>query len=121
MGYKRMEERRRHKRMDLRSKLLVKRLDKTEPDEIGIEVSNMSKSGIGFSSEEILDIGAVYEAFLTIWNKERIHAFIEIVRIEITPECFEYGGIFIGMPEVTLQRIDVYEMLSDAEKEEQGK
>lgn len=117
-----MVERRKHKRMDLQSKLLVKRLDKTEPEEVGIEVINVSKSGIGFSSEEILDIGAVYEAFVTIWTQEKIHAFIEIVRIEIKPDCFEYGGLFIGMPEVTLQRIDVYEMISEAEeREEQDK
>ncbi len=111
-----MVERRKNKRMDLRSKLIVKRLDSGEQEEIGIEVLNVSKSGIGFRSEELLEIGSVYEAYLTIWTKEIIHAFIEIVRIEIQAEGFDYGGLFIGMPEIDLQRIDVYKMVSEAEE-----
>ena len=77
---------------------------------------NVSKTGIGFICDEILEMGAVYEAYLTIWTKEVIHAFIEIVRIEKTAENYEYGGLFIGMPEIDLQRIDVYNVVSDAEK-----
>ena len=111
-----MEERRRSKRMDLKSKLLVKRLDSDEHDEVDIDVMNVSKTGIGFRGTELLEIGAVYEAFLTIWTKEIIHAFIEIVRIEKEPESFQYGGLFIGMPEIDLQRIDVYKVVSEAEE-----
>lgn len=111
-----MEERRRSKRMDLNSKLLVKRLSSGEPVEVAIDVQNVSKTGIGFTCEELLDIGAVYEAYLTIWTKEVIHAFIEIVRIEIQAEGFDYGGLFIGMPEIDLQRIDVYNVVAEADK-----
>lgn len=111
-----MEERRRSKRMDLNSKLLVKRLSSGEPVEVAIDVQNVSKTGIGFACEELLDIGAVYEAYLTIWTKEVIHAFIEIVRIEIQAEGFDYGGLFIGMPEIDLQRIDVYNVVAEADK-----
>lgn len=110
-----MEERRRSKRTELKSRLLAKRLDSGEPGEIGIEVKNVSKTGIGFSCDEILDIGAVYEAYLTIWTKEVIHAFIEIVRIEKVVDTYEYGGLFIGMPEFDLQRIDVYNVVNDAD------
>jgi hypothetical protein len=59
-------------------------------------------------------MGAVYEAYLTIWTKEVIHAFIEIVRIEKVEEGYEFGGLFIGMPEVDLQRIEVYNIVNDA-------
>lgn len=111
-----MVERRRSKRMDLNSKLLVKRLSSGEPEEVSIDVQNVSKTGIGFTCDELLDIGAVYEAFLTIWTKEVIHAFIEIVRIEIQADGFDYGGLFIGMPEIDLQRIDVYNVVADADK-----
>lgn len=110
-----MEERRRSKRTDLKSKLLVKRLDSSEQEEIGVEVKNVSKTGIGFYCDEILDMGAVYEAYLTIWTKEVIHAFIEIVRIEKVVDTYEYGGLFIGMPEIDLQRIDVYNVVNDAD------
>lgn len=45
-----------------------------------------------------------------------IHAFIEIVRIEKIPDTYDYGGLFIGMPEIDLQRIDVYNVVSEVEK-----
>ena len=110
-----MEERRKSKRTDLKSKLLVKRFDSSEQEEVGVEVKNVSKTGIGFYCDEILDMGAVYEAYLTIWTKEVIHAFIEIVRIEKVVDTYEYGGLFIGMPEIDLQRIDVYNVVNNAD------
>ena len=111
-----MEERRKSKRTDLKSKLLVKRLDGGTLEEVSVDVLNVSKTGIGFSCDELLEIGAVYEAYLTIWTKEVIHAFIEIIRIEKEPDTFQYGGLFIGMPEIDLQRIDVYNVVSEADK-----
>ncbi len=110
-----MEERRKSRRTDLQSKLLVRRLDSGRQEEIGVDVKNVSKTGIGFYCDEILDMGAVYEAYLTIWTKDVIHAFIEIVRIEKVVDTYEFGGLFIGMPEIDLQRIDVYNVVSDAE------
>ena len=111
-------ERRRNKRLELTSRLIIKRLDNPDEQEqeVAIEVSDVSKTGLGFYCTIPLEIGAVYEAYLTIWTKEVIHAFIEIVRIEKTAENYEYGGLFIGMPEIDLQRIDVYNVVSDAEK-----
>ena len=111
-----MIERRKSKRTELKSRLLVKRLDSSKQDEVGVDVLNVSKTGIGFTCDEILEIGAVYEAYLTIWTKEVIHAFIEIVRIEKEPNTFQYGGTFIGMPEMELQRIEVYNVVSEPEK-----
>lgn len=111
-----MEERRRSLRRELKSKLLVKRLDSDTKEEIGVEVKNVSKTGIGFYCDEVLNIGSVYETFLTIWTKEVIHAFVEIVRIEKADNTFEYGGLFIGMPEMDLQRIEVYNVVNDVDK-----
>lgn len=98
------------------SKLLVKRLDGDGQHEVGVDIKNVSKTGIGFYCDELLDMGAVYEAYLTIWTKEVIHAFIEIVRIEKDMDTYEYGGLFIGMPEIDLQRIDVYNTVMEADK-----
>ena len=111
-----MNERRKTKRSDLSSRLVIKRLDGEGVEEVAIEVIDVSKTGIGFTSTEPLGIGAVYEGYLTIWTKEVLHAFIEVVRIEKEPETFQYGGIFIGMPEMDLQRIDVYNVVSEPEK-----
>ncbi len=104
-----MEERRKSKRTELQSKLIVKRLDSGEHKEILIDVVDVSKSGIGFTCKEPLNIGAVYESYLTIWTQEVLHAFLEIVRIEKKGSGFGYGGIFIGMPEMDAARIEVYD------------
>ena len=104
-----MEERRRSKRIELDAKIMVKRLDNAAEEEIIIEIVDISKTGAGFNCRTALTIGAVYEAYLTIWTKEVIHCFIEIVRIEKKAYTFAYGGIFIGMPEMDMKRIEIYE------------
>ncbi len=112
-----MDERRRSKRIELSSKLLIKRLD-TEGDtkEVDIEVVDVSKTGVGFLCSEALEIGAVYEALLTIWTKEVLHSFLEIVRIEKTEDSrFTYGSIFIGMSEIEASRIETYSTIETME------
>lgn len=107
-----MDERRKNIRLELNSKLIIKRVDSKESAEVSIAIIDVSKTGIGFACATPLNIGAVYETFLTIWTKEVIHAFIEIVRIEKKEGGYEYGGIFIGMPEMDSQRIEVYQTVS---------
>lgn len=110
------DERRKQQRLDLTSRLVIKRLDDNSVSEVAIEVADVSKTGVGFTSTEALSIGAVYEGFLTIWTKETIHAFMEIVRIEKKAELFEYGAIFIGMPEMDAGRIEVYQTVNSIQK-----
>lgn len=108
-----MEERRKNRRIELGSRILVKRLDQQgEEEEVSIDIVDVSKTGVGFACGTLLTIGAVYEAYMTIWTKEVIHAFIEIVRISKKDGIFEYGGIFVGMPEVEAQRIEIYDTVS---------
>lgn len=108
-----MEERRKSKRTELLSKLLIKRLGGETAEEVGIDITDLSKTGIGFTCVEPLLIGNVYETFLTIWTKEVIHAFLEIIRIEKIEGGFAYGAIFIGMPEMDASRIEVYQTVND--------
>lgn len=110
-----MEEKRKSRRMELVSKLIIKRLSGKKTDgasEVIIDVQNVSKTGVGFTCDTLLEIGTVYEVYLTIWTKEVIHAFVEIVRISKEENAFSYGGIFIGMPEMDAARIEVYETIS---------
>lgn len=111
-----MEEKRKNKRTELLSKLVIKRLDGSGVEEVGIDVTDVSKTGVGFESSKALEIGAVYETYLTIWTKEVLHAFVEIVRIEKKDSKFSYGGIFIGMPEMDAHRIEVYQMVEEGTK-----
>lgn len=107
------EERRKSRRMELDSTLVIKRLDDGSQEEIAIEIDDVSKTGIGFHCDTPLMIGTVYESYLQIWTKEVLHAFLEIVRIEKQGGVFQYGAIFIGMPEMDLSRITVYETVAD--------
>ena len=60
-----MQERRKSKRTELQSQLIIKRLDKgdvIENDIVAIEVQDVSKGGVGFVCKEVLQIGAIYES-----------------------------------------------------------
>ena len=82
-----MEERRKSKRLELQSKIIIKSLnDPGTQHEAVIDIIDVSKTGVGFSCNLPLEIGTVYEAFLTIWTKEVLHAFIEIVFFQIIIE-----------------------------------
>lgn len=110
-----MEERRKNKRMELAAKLLIKRMDQsTEAEEVNIDVVDVSKTGVGFVCATKLTVGAVYESFLTIWTKEVLHAFLEIIRSDEREDgSYEYGAIFIGMSEIDASRIETYSTISD--------
>ena len=78
-----MEEKRKSKRIDLDCKLVLKRLDRGDAGaarEVSVHVLDVSKTGIGFECPEKLSIGGVYECYLTIWTKETIHSFVQVVR-----------------------------------------
>ncbi len=107
-----MQDRRKNKRTDMSSRLVIKRLDGNSGNEATIHIMDVSKNGIGFECEEALQIGEVYEAYLTIWTKEVIHAFLQIVRIELKAGGYGYGAIFIGMPEMDSARIEVYQTVN---------
>lgn len=100
------------------SRLVIKRVDggSGESRETTIDVVDVSKSGVGFTCEEILLIGEVYEAYLTIWTKEVIHALLRIVRIELQAEGYGYGAVFVGLPETESSRIEVYQTVNESEK-----
>ena len=109
-----MEEKRHSKRTELASRLLLKRIYGGEgADEVDINVTDVSKSGIGFMCDSPLEIGAVYESFLTIWTKEVLHAFLQIVRIEMVGEAYLYGTSFVGLPEMEASRIETYQTMQE--------
>ncbi|MCR4587677.1 MAG: PilZ domain-containing protein [Lachnospiraceae bacterium] len=112
-----MEERRKSQRRELKSSLLIKRLDKSEPDEVLIDIVDVSKTGVGFKTRERLEIGSIYESFLTIWTKEQLHTFLEIIRIEKNDDgTYNYGAYFVGMPEMQGARIEIYNLFENAEE-----
>lgn len=108
-----MEERRKNKRTQLNSNIILKRLDGGSDEEVNIEVMDVSKTGVGFTCKEALAIGAIYESYLTIWTREVLHAFLEIIRIEKKGDTISYGATFVGMPEMDACRIETYQTVED--------
>lgn len=108
-----MEERRKNKRTQMESRLLIKRVDGNVHSEADIEIVDVSKTGIGFISKSVLQIGEIYESYLTIWTKEVLHAFLQVVRIEMRQSDYFYGAVFIGMPEMDASRIAVYQAVNE--------
>ena len=116
-----MEEKRKHKRLELSGELDLKQLGGGgEPMLAQIEIHDCSRDGIGFTTDAQLTIGNNYEANLRLWTKEILHVFIQIVRASKEENGFRYGGIFIGMPEADMMRIDVYETVEDQLKEQEN-
>ena len=110
-------ERRRSKRTAMPSTLTIKKVGgNVRGTEVTINILNVSKTGIGFSCDEALQIGDVYESFMPIWTKEVLHVFIQIVRIELTGDTYTYGALFIGMPEIDMARIEVYQTVNEDQK-----
>ena len=109
-----MEEKRHSQRSELTSKLMIKRLDSQDAgEEVIIDITDVSKGGVGFTCNKALEIGAVYESFLEIWTKEVLHAFLEIVRIEKKGDEYIYGSSFVGLPEMEAQRIATYQTVTN--------
>ena len=109
-----MVEKRHSQRSELTSTLMVKRLDSDESgEEVTIDITDVSKGGVGFTCNKALQIGAVYESYLEIWTREVLHAFIEIIRIEKRGDTYFYGSSFVGLPEMEAQRIATYQTVSN--------
>ena len=110
-----MEERRRSRRTEMSSTLMVKRLDQGDMQEVSIDIVDVSPNGVGFLCKEVLSISAVYESKLR--THEVLHAFLQIVRIEMKGDSYTYGAVFIGMSESDAARIRVYQTINDDEKQ----
>lgn len=108
-----MEERRKSRRIDLECTLTAKRIDSGNTGEVTIDIQDVSKSGIGFLCKEKLEMDAVYEAHLVIWTKETIHTLLKIVRIAERGEAYLYGAVFMGLSDIDIYRISVYDAVEN--------
>ena len=111
-----MEEKRKHKRLDIDVSVELERLDEggiTTLKYIHVDVTDISRSGIGFKCERVLETGTYYDAKIQIWTKEVINAVIEIVRRTETESDYVYGGEFIGMTDTDALKIDIYQIFKD--------
>ena len=116
-----MEEKRKQKRLGLSGEIILKKLGGSDEAQTAqIEIHDCSRDGLGFTTDLQLTIGNNYEANLTLWTKEVLHVFIQIVRAAKVGDVFQYGEIFIGMPDADIMRIQVYETVEDQLKEQEN-
>lgn len=111
-----MEEKRKHKRLDLDVSVQLERLDEdgiTTLKYVHVDVTDISRSGLGFKSNQPLEIGSFYDTKIQIWTKEVVDAVVEVVREEDMEDGYKYGGVFIGMSDTDSLKIDIYQIFND--------
>lgn len=112
-----MEEKRKHKRLDLEVRVELERLDKediTTLKYVNVNVTDISRSGIGFVSPSELEVDTYYDTKIQIWTKEVVDAVVQIVRRQQLPDgTYKYGGSFIGMTDTDALKIDIYQIFND--------
>ena len=94
-----MEEKRKNKRLDLDVNVQLERLDEdgvTTLKFVHVDVTDISKSGIGFDCKKKLEINSYYDAKIQIWTKEVVDA-----------------GVFIGMTDTDALKIDIYQIFNE--------
>ena len=108
-----MDERRRRKRTDLDAHLTIKGLDGSNIGAHEIDVTDVSLTGIGFMCADELELGTIYEGTLTIWTKEKIKVFLDIVRRQEKENGINYGAHFVGMPDLYKRKIGIYQVVEE--------
>lgn len=106
-----MAERRGSKRSALASRVIIKQLGGSGNTDIEIRITDVSKTGIGFLAGEPLEIGEIYESYLTVWREDVVHTYLQIIRTEPVGNEYAYGAVFIGMSEKDAERIEWYQSL----------
>ena len=112
-----MDEKRRNKRLDLDVSVQLERLDEagvTTLKYIHVDVTDISRSGLGFTAQKELEVGTYYDTKIQIWTKEIVDAVVEIVRRDKQEDgLYKYGCVFIGMTDVDVLKIDIYQIFND--------
>lgn len=111
-----MIERRKHKRLDLDVSVELERVEEegvTTLKYVHVDVANISRGGLAFTTKSKLEIGTCYDVKIQIWTKEVVDASIEIIRSEEREDDYKYGCIFVGMSDTDALKIDIYQIFND--------
>lgn len=109
-----MSEKRRAKRLPVDIMLRVEMLYKQDHIKLEavnetIEVTNISKTGIGFRSTTELPIDFYFNAKITIDEEKFFFSVVKIIRKELTDGQWHFGCEFVGLADVLSGCIDDYE------------
>ncbi len=110
-----MEERRKAKRMPIALSLEINTLYKQDNVRVidlhaPIEVTDISKTGIGFVSKSVLPIGYYFDANINLGNTDTLHCVVQIVRTQQgEDEKTIYGCQFVGMADILSYIFEEYD------------
>ncbi len=111
------EERRRAVRIPLEMVLsidIITDFQSHEKTEISVITRDISKGGISFAAEKILEKGSFYKAKIIMPNHEVLDVVIEIVRItEEDGGSKLYGSRFVGMGPEDEFRIEAFRLVCE--------
>ena len=117
------QERRKSNRMDINVKIKLNSVKSNantvnlKQEEFEVELVNISRGGLAFRSHEKLALNTYYDTTIVLWTKEKFQTVIEIVRMEnYGDEKTLYGCRFIGIMPSDQLKIQIYEMVSEMEK-----
>ncbi len=117
------QERRKSNRMDINVKIKLNSVKSNantvnlKQEEFEVELVNISRGGLAFRSNEKLALNTYYDTTIVLWTKEKFQTVIEIVRMEnYGDEKTLYGYRFIGIMPSDQLKIQIYEMVSEMEK-----
>ena len=114
-----MEEKRKHKRLDLDVRIELERVDSedgvTTLKYVHVDTTDISRSGIGFYCKHRLEVDTKYNAQIQIWTKEIVETVVQIVRREDVNQdgLCKYGGILTEMTDKDALKIDIYQIFKD--------
>lgn len=118
-----MEEKRKSKRTDLEINvslgLIAENVDAPK-EYIDVEITDVSKFGLGFKSDKQLLVGDCFDARIQIWTKEVIDSVLKVVRcteLEDEEGTYLYGCIFVGMTDTDALKIQIYQMFSEEDEQ----
>ena len=113
-------ERRQSRRTDVDVIISLKKLDESRisacsGETVDVNVINISKGGIAFKSDRKFELNTYYSTVITLDNKERIEAVVEIIRMENLGEAeTTYGCRFVGISEKDQFRIEVHQLVYES-------
>ena len=118
-----MQEKRRTKRLDIDVTIKLNQVknmkiaEDMNVNDIEVQLVNISREGLAFKTFEELRLNTFYDVNIVLWTKETFESVIEIVRSERYDDDEEilYGCRFIGIRPADQLKIQIYEILNEAE------
>lgn len=107
-------ERRKYKRLPIELHLEVDEVFKQDHVVIkdlyaSVSVFDISKSGIGFISEEILPLGYYFRGRINLGDDDFFYVVLHIIRFHTTENEKVYGAEFVGLAPFLADKVDKYE------------